>query len=281
MRKKPQQPFEFKKDNSFDNRLQVKFEVKQILEEDEKYFRFEGLASTWEVDQGGDRILPGAFVKSLTSIVPVILWQHNRYSPIGMPEEVKETPEGLYIRAKLPKSDDLVKGRVIPQVEVGSISAMSIGYRAVEWSWEEDVRILKQVVLREVSLVTFPMNTGAKVTSFKSDSFLESLGLTQDQENQLKSYVEDKQINVEDLKFLDDSDLKSRRDFENSLRESGLFSKNASVKLASCFNLSESNQEDTDNEKLLAEIKGFSDSMNTAAIKSNLRAINAKTIGAK
>lgn len=150
--------------------IDVSFEVKQIDDSDDEFFRFEGLASTFgNVDLVNDIVLRGAFKDSLDEKTPVILWQHKSDSPLGMPEEIRETEQGLFLKAKLPKADTFVAGRVIPQIKVGSIGAMSIGFQVVEREFnDEGIRLLKKVNLMEVSLVTFPANELAKVSGFKA-----------------------------------------------------------------------------------------------------------------
>lgn len=151
-------------------RIEVAFEIKALHEEDDNFFRFEGLASTFgNLDLVDDIVLPGAFKESIAAKMPVILWQHDQHTPIGMPEEIRETDEGLFIRVRLPKDDDFVRGRVIPQIKVGSIQAMSIGFQLQEFQIDEErIRTLEKVDLKEVSLVTFPANPLAKVTDFKT-----------------------------------------------------------------------------------------------------------------
>jgi len=150
--------------------IDVSFEVKQIDDDDDEFFRFEGLASTFgNIDLVNDIVVRGAFKESLAEKTPVVLWQHKSDSPLGMPEDIRETEQGLFLKAKLPKSDTFVAGRVIPQIKVGSISAMSIGFRVVERDFnEEGIRLLKKVDLMEVSLVTFPANPMAMVSGFKT-----------------------------------------------------------------------------------------------------------------
>lgn len=151
--------------------MQVEFEVKQILDEDDGFFRFEGMASTFgNIDLVDDIVEKGAFTESLQNRTPIILWQHFSDEPIGMPEMIMENEDGLFLRARLPIDDTLVKGRVIPQVKVGSIRTMSIGFRIPPGGAEIDadgIRRLKRVDLLEVSLVTFPANPMATVTGFK------------------------------------------------------------------------------------------------------------------
>lgn len=154
--------------------LECDFKIKAIEEEDEGFFIFEGFASTFgNIDSDGDIIHKGAFLESLKKRMPVVLWQHNSREPIGMPISLEETDEGLFIRARLPKSDTFVSGRVIPQMKVGSVTKMSIGFfilEANEQKVEDDRWILNitKVDLREFSLVTFPANELADVTDFKS-----------------------------------------------------------------------------------------------------------------
>ena len=213
----------------------VPFEVKQLPEqEDPDYFFFEGHASVFNnVDLVDDIILPGAFAESLSKEMPVILWQHDRWEPVGMPQEAREDAVGLYVVGKMPKADTFVTGRVIPQMKVGSVSQMSIGYRTQEYEMDTEtgIRKIMKVKLKEFSLVTtnFAANPLAMVSGFKSivddpekkKEFL--LELTKALGGSLKVY------NVEDVKSL------TVRDFENILRESGLFSKEASIVLANHF----------------------------------------------
>lgn len=251
-------------------RIEVPFEVKTIDDDDSEYFKFEGDASTFgNIDLVDDVIEQGAFVDSLQIKTPTILWQHDWFEPIGMPEEMRETGTGLYTRARLPREDSLVKGRVIPQVKVGSIKAMSIGFRSLKHRFEEIenriIRYIEKIDLHEVSLVTFPANPQALVTGYKSVASFLSLPadinaavqqvkqMDEAQIKQLLTSAKGEKITVEQLAFLDD-EFKTARDLEKGLRESGLFSKNASTKLAGILS-GESLDEETpnDEEKQLAE----------------------------
>ncbi len=153
------------------NHLEVAFEVKSFGEDEENkdFFVFEGLASTFgNIDLVDDVVRQGAFQKSIQERMPIILWQHRTSEPIGMPVEIKEVPEGLFVRVRLPKADTLVSGRVIPQMQVGSIRKMSIGFNIVDSEMDGKLRILKEIDLHEISLVTFPANPAADVTGFKA-----------------------------------------------------------------------------------------------------------------
>lgn len=259
--------------------LELKFEIKQILEEEDGFFRFEGLASTFNnVDLTDDLIEPGAFKKSLEKQLPIILWQHASDEPIGMPEVVEETPEGLFIRARLPKDDTLVSGRVIPQIKVGSIRTMSIGFR---WprggTFEIDsdgIRRLKEIDLVEISLVTFAANPKAKITDFKSlVPFFDGLGLTEDKKQELLEKIKKEEftVNKDDLLFLDDLDKITARGLESALRDSGLFTKNAAVKMVSFLNRSDSENDDSD--AVLNELKALSVKAQNISVQAHIKSM--------
>jgi HK97 family phage prohead protease len=131
---------------------------------------FEGYASTWDKDLGGDQIIPGAFKKTIMERFPrnkiKVLWQHNE--PLGIPTHMEEDSKGLYVKGYISKTRlgdealELMKDKVVDQ--------MSIGYDVVDDDLSEDgsTRFLKQLVLYEFSPVTFPMNPQADIVSVKT-----------------------------------------------------------------------------------------------------------------
>ncbi len=169
--------------------ITVPFEVKAI-QDDGDFFTFEGYAAAFDnVDRGGDRIIKGAFLDTIkdlkkravnilgtnhSKLMP-ILWMHDHGNPVGSFIEMKEDDRGLFVKGIMPKEDDLVRGRVIPQMKAGSVSDMSIGYAIKSRDIIEengmDVWELKELELFETSLVTIPMNTEANITAFKSVEF--------------------------------------------------------------------------------------------------------------
>ena len=156
------------------------FEVKATAEEN-NIFTFEGYASTFNnVDHGDDIVIRGAFSNSLSknSQVP-ILWQHQMSEVIGISVQLYEDDKGLFIKGNLPKDDTLVSGRIIPQMKVGSIKEMSIGFFTKNYDRAKDgIRLLKEIDLFEVSLVTKAMNSQALVTGFKSFETLRDIEQT-------------------------------------------------------------------------------------------------------
>lgn len=136
----------------------------------------EGYASIFnEVDRGNDIVLPGAFTKSLrdkrSTRLPMLVG-HAQRIPVGVWQEMREDSKGLFVRGwiDIESQDGGQLYRVMKQkAEIG----ISIGYRAiqVEYRQEKDrdqIRLLKEVDLYEISLVTIPMCDGARITAVKS-----------------------------------------------------------------------------------------------------------------
>jgi len=75
--------------------------------------------------------------------------------PVGIYPEARSDSKGLFLVGKMPKEDDLVRGRIIPQIKVGSVRAMSIGFITQEWKYDEEknIRYITKCKLLEVSLV--------------------------------------------------------------------------------------------------------------------------------
>lgn len=135
----------------------------------------EGYASLFgKADQGGDIVQPGAYGKSLAALKAAgrrvkMLWQHDPTQPIGIWDEVREDEVGLYVKGRL--LSEVEKGReAAALIEAGAIDGLSIGYRTKRA--EKDAggrRLLNELELWEVSLVTFPMLPDARVGAKAED----------------------------------------------------------------------------------------------------------------
>ena len=118
------------------------------------------------VDQGGDVVGKGAYAASLQARPAIkMLWQHDPTQPIGVWEEVREDSKGLYVKGRILTS--VAQGReAIALLEAGAIDGLSIGYRTVRASKnDKGQRVLQELELWEVSLVTFPMLPSARVAA--------------------------------------------------------------------------------------------------------------------
>ncbi len=135
----------------------------------------EGYASLFNAcDQGGDVVQKGAYQRSLNSLTASgrnvkMLWQHDPAQPIGIWDEVREDGKGLMVKGRL--LDSVSRGReAAALLEAGAIDGLSIGYRTVRATKDDQGRrLLNEVELWEVSLVTFPMLPQARVDAYKAD----------------------------------------------------------------------------------------------------------------
>ena len=135
----------------------------------------EGYASVFGVlDTWDDIIQAGAFEATIKAhkaagTMPAMLWQHDSDDPIGMWTEMSEDANGLKIKGKL-CLDTTCGKEAHALVKMGAITGLSVGFitKSYEYDTETDVRTITEVDLWEVSLVTFPANTKARVTSVKS-----------------------------------------------------------------------------------------------------------------
>jgi HK97 family phage prohead protease len=144
----------------------------------------EGYASVFNnVDSHGDIIAGGAFTRTLKAWeakgrkVPV-LWQHDAFDPVGVTESITEDQHGLRIVAQLvPEVQRAREAHAL--AKAGALGGLSIGFSvpalasdgepATTYDEERRARVFREVRLWEYSLVTFPANEDATITSVKAD----------------------------------------------------------------------------------------------------------------
>jgi HK97 family phage prohead protease len=139
-------------------RLQIKSEDQGIIT---------GRASVYgNVDAQGDIVLSGAFSKSLaaSSGEILVLAQHNPDDVIGK-AKLFDKPDGLHFEARLELGLQSARD-MLTRIKSGLISGVSIGYVTKNATCDrQGNRLLSEVDLFEISLVTFPANDFARVSS--------------------------------------------------------------------------------------------------------------------
>jgi uncharacterized protein len=135
--------------------------------------RFTGYASLFGVeDQGRDVVMPGAFRASLARRPAAgvrLLFQHDPAEPIGVWEEIREDARGLYVRGHL--IEEVGRAREVRAlIRAGALDGLSIGFHARRAIRDARTgqRRLYEIDLLEISIVTFPMLTGARVNAMKT-----------------------------------------------------------------------------------------------------------------
>lgn len=143
-------------------------DTKTISDEGE----FTGYAAVFNnEDLGRDVIVPNAFTKSLQRRPAgkvKMLRQHDPEEPIGVWLDLIEDKKGLRAKGKLIL--DTVKGReTYALMRAGALDGLSIGFRTVKDRFDraKGIRYLEEVDVPEISVVTFPLNPRATVSTVK------------------------------------------------------------------------------------------------------------------
>lgn len=139
----------------------------------------EGYASLFgERDSGGDVVVAGAYAKSLATLTGAgrrvkMLWQHDPAQPIGVWDDVREDDRGLLVKGRI--LSDVARGReALALVNAGAIDGLSIGYRTINATrGAKGERMLTELDIWEVSVVTFPMLQTAKIDAVKAADLTE------------------------------------------------------------------------------------------------------------
>lgn len=138
--------------------------------------RFTGYGSTFgNVDFGNDVCEKGCFSKSLAMLTkdnatPGLFWQHNPGEPIGEWVSVRENEKGLKVEGQLWIGDGIPKAeQAYRMLQSSGPKGLSIGFNTINSApGAKGSRRLLEVDLKEISIVSFPMNAKAGITSVKN-----------------------------------------------------------------------------------------------------------------
>ena len=121
-------------------------------------------------DRSGDLIERNAFIANPP--LPM-LFSHDPEMPVGVWDEISETPRGLQVKGHLLVNDVAKAREVHALVKSKALTGLSIGYSVKSATARKGGgRLIKSLELVEVSLVAIPLHPGARVTSAKSASEL-------------------------------------------------------------------------------------------------------------
>lgn len=188
--------------------LRVPFEVKSA---DSRAMTFEGLLSTYSVDLGDDRVMPGAFKRSLDHWKgsnrrrPIPLIDQHQYDSVnrvvGKLADAEERPEGLWTRWEM-IPDDEEAAKVYRRLKGGFIDEMSMGYVTHRHDYTEEkaadgrtkrVRRLHEVGLKEGSTVIWAMQPEALIDAGSIKSLIDAARagtLTDEQKAELRALLD-------------------------------------------------------------------------------------------
>lgn len=140
---------------------------------DEGAGSFKGYASTFaNWDSVKERPVRGAFAGHLADFLKdgfISIGHDWNALPIGTPTEAYEDDIGLYLAQDFHSTPMAQAARTVASERIsrGKSVKLSIGYEVLADEYTDEGRLLKEIKLYEVSLVTVPANPLASVTGVK------------------------------------------------------------------------------------------------------------------
>jgi len=141
---------------------------KIALREEGEQRKIAGLAAPYNQIAHGEMIAPGAFTKTLAEQKDIkAFWSHNSAKPLGRTTNgtlnLRESEDGLVVEI-IPNLSTTFGADALASVQRGDVDQMSFGFAPVKESMQriedQDVRILQEVRLYEVSPVAEPWYSG-------------------------------------------------------------------------------------------------------------------------
>jgi HK97 family phage prohead protease len=133
---------------------------------------FQGYASTFSLDKALDRIMPGAFTKTLEKDwleskghLPYLFLEHDPYQMVGLCTKLYEDAKGLFIQGRLLM--EIPSARQAYQLLRQGIQGLSIGFVVKKASMQGPVRHIHELSLKEISIVSSPCNDQARIQEYK------------------------------------------------------------------------------------------------------------------
>ncbi len=124
--------------------------------------RFAGYAAIFDrIDKGGDIIRPGAFGSLKEGQKLPLLWQHDPGQRIGSVTYAQEDRRGLRVIGNLSRTRKTGRAAAA-MLANGAVNGLSFGYRVKRCDGSKP-RILLDLDIAEISLVSFPMQSAAKI----------------------------------------------------------------------------------------------------------------------
>ena len=130
--------------------------------------QFEGYASVFNgIDAYGDMIQAGAYANTLEVRDWPVLLKWNHFGPvIGKWLELREDDHGLFAKGELTPGHTTARN-VAASMRHGAVAGLSIGYRVQDAEMRDDVMVLKEIELIEISVVENPADRQAVINDVK------------------------------------------------------------------------------------------------------------------
>lgn len=135
---------------------------------------FEGYASKFGgVDSYGDTIIKGAYKSTLKDDrTPSMFVNHDSHQvPVGDWTKLSEDDHGLFVAGKIDMNHK-DGPTVYSALQRGAMSGMSIGYKVAKGGGVENDTggmDLSKIILKEISVVNFPADDAARISNVKTE----------------------------------------------------------------------------------------------------------------
>lgn len=187
-------------------------------EDGEETVGFEGYASVFDnIDLGGDKVVKGAFAKTLADRYPddgagiPVYWNHDVNDPfknLGLTSHAEEDDHGLKVAGQVDTSTELGR-QVAKLLKEGRVSQMSFAYDVTEGAWIDGVKRddgaidpgyyeIRGIDLYEVSICPIGMNQATEVSAKTA-----ILGLAPDQQPEPETKNDPLALNADRLRLLE------------------------------------------------------------------------------
>lgn len=157
--------------------------VKALVEDDKPDGYFKAVVAAYNTDSYGDKIVPGAFQKSLSrwqesgNTIPVV-WAHQHQDPdsyIGSVTKAEENADGLVIEGVLDIADNPKAKQVYRLLKGGRVNNYSFAFKVNDFEYldepDEDgaQTLLKELDLFEAGPCLVGVNTSTHTQAIKSE----------------------------------------------------------------------------------------------------------------
>mgnify|MGYP001043924534 FL=1 len=173
------------------------FAIEQTKADESGNLIIEGYGAVFgNIDSYGDIIEKGAFGNTLSERRDRIAfaYQHDIWNPIGKILELREDEKGLWLKVMLSAAEKDIQTKV----KEGILQELSIGYKEVSAHREvrdkNEVNVVTEIKLYEISLVTVAANPLARIEGMKAD---EKRDFLQKEFDRLIAIVRNDNINFE------------------------------------------------------------------------------------
>lgn len=137
-----------------------------------------------------ERFAPGSVTLDPNAL---LLWQHDRHEPVGKITGGADRSDGFHFESFI---SDTVRGRDAATLAADGVLSLSVGFILRDSAIVDGVTEVRDALVKEISLVSFPAYAGATVTEIRDE---QTEPETPDSANSKEQKVDETTIDASDL----------------------------------------------------------------------------------